>query len=332
MNVPPHRFVIVGAGLAGATTAYHLRAAGMRDVVILEREAVADVHASGRNAAMLRTAMDDPRLQALADESTARLRAGDLAPFHVTGGFLLGAGDEAAAAHLPWARGRGRFVATDGVMDVAALLQRFLHGAEVRYGCAVQGFEARADGIHVETTTGPLRADVLVNAAGAWAGTLGGLPLTPRARTLFVSAVDPMIDPAWPFLWDLEHHYYLRPESGGWLLCPCDERDGEPGVYVEDEEVLLDLGRKLRTHQPGLGDLRIARSWVGQRTFAPDRLPILGFDPVTPGLFHVAGLGGHGVTLSWAIGRLAATALLAGPHAADGLVPEALSARRLQAS
>ena len=49
--------------------------------------------------------------------------------------------------------------------------------------------------------------------------------------------------------------------------------------------------------------------WVGQRTFAPDRLPVLGFDARRPCLFHVAALGGHGVTLSHAVGALAAAAI-----------------------
>lgn len=324
---PQRRYVIVGAGLAGASTAFHLRRLGAEHVLLLERERLPDVHASGRNAAMVRTAMEQPELQALADESAAELHSGRLAAYRATGGLLLGQGEDDVKGHVPPARGRARFQPADGIVDVAGLLQRYLHGADVRYECGVLGVERHATELRVRTTQGDVRADVLINAAGAWAGEVGDLPLTPRNRTLYLSQPDEAIDPSWPFLWDLDAGYYLRPESGGWLLCACDERDAAPGDYVDEEEVLLDLGAKLRRHQPGLGDLKIARSWVGQRTFAPDGLPILGFDAGTPGLFHVAGLGGHGVTLSYAVGKLAAEALLEGRR-----IPEALSAGRLQPS
>ena len=62
-----------------------------------------------------------------------------------------------------------------------------------------------------------------------------------------------------------------------------------------------------------MGDIAVMNKWVGQRTFAPDRRFVIGCDPRDPRLFHVAGLGGHGVTCSPAIGRLAADLLLAGP-------------------
>jgi glycine/D-amino acid oxidase-like deaminating enzyme len=64
--------------------------------------------------------------------------------------------------------------------------------------------------------------------------------------------------------------------------------------------------------QPGLGDIAVMNSWVGQRTFARDRKFVIGFDPRDRRIFHVAGLGGHGVTASPAVGRLAADLLLNG--------------------
>ena len=49
-----YAYLIIGAGLAGATTAWHLRQRGERDVLILERESVPGAHSSGRNAAISR--------------------------------------------------------------------------------------------------------------------------------------------------------------------------------------------------------------------------------------------------------------------------------------
>jgi D-arginine dehydrogenase len=44
--------VIIGAGFAGAATADHLARRGVGDVVVLEAEPRAGVHASGKNAAL----------------------------------------------------------------------------------------------------------------------------------------------------------------------------------------------------------------------------------------------------------------------------------------
>ena len=58
---------------------------------------------------------------------------------------------------------------------------------------------------------------------------------------------------------------------------------------------------------PTLTGLRLAGGWTGLRTFAPDRRPILGPDPELPGLHWAAGLGGFGVTCSYAVGEAVAT-------------------------
>ena len=59
-------YVIVGAGFAGAATAYHLARRGIGDVLVLEQEGVPGFHASGRNAAMLRQCVAEPDLTKLA--------------------------------------------------------------------------------------------------------------------------------------------------------------------------------------------------------------------------------------------------------------------------
>lgn len=321
MALAQHRIVIVGAGLAGATTAWHLRQRGVADVLILERETVPGFHASGRNAAMLRETMEEAALQPLAARSATELRRGTLADFRPCGSLLMGLGDDDASQWIPLARGRGRFCPQDGVVDVAALLTGFLRGTPVRYGCELLAYGPDGDALRLQTSAGPVRAEVLVNAAGAWAGGLGDLPLTPTNRTLFVSAPDPRVDPGWPFLWDLRKGYYLRPESGGLLYSACDETPARPGDYTEDPAVWVDLAEKLQRHQPALGEPRIAYRWVGQRTFAGDRLPVIGFDDREPRLFHVAALGGHGVTLSHAVGELAANLLLGRTEAPADLAP-----------
>lgn len=308
-----HEVVIVGAGLAGAATAFHLELAGARDVVLLEREGVPGVHSSGRNASLLRERLDHADLQPLAHEGAQALRSGDLGAFRRNGSVLLGLGEDDVARRVPWARGRGLWCPDDGIVDVAQVLATYLEGQDVRYGAPLLGWRREADRLVLTTPAGELGARTLVNAAGAWAGAVGRVPMTPTNRHVFVTEPLAGIDPDWPFVWDVKGGLYFRPELGGLLLCPCDETPAAPGAYAEDPGLPALLEGRVRALQPGLPPYRLAYRWVGQRTFSPDRSLVLGFDPREARLFHVAGLGGHGVTLSFALGRLAARLLLAGP-------------------
>ncbi len=67
--------VVVGAGFAGASTAYHLSRAGVRSVIVLEREHSPGLHASGRNAALSDAVETDPVLAPLAEEGVSFLQS-----------------------------------------------------------------------------------------------------------------------------------------------------------------------------------------------------------------------------------------------------------------
>jgi glycine/D-amino acid oxidase-like deaminating enzyme len=171
-----------------------------------------------------------------------------------------------------------------------------------------------------------------VNAAGAWAQEVGrvagglDLPLRPLRRHLAWSAGP--FPPGLPWAWWADRPFYVRPESGGALLCPCDEGAVAPparGCQTEtDAAVLAALAALARELAPGLGAAAFARSWSGLRTFAPDRRFVLGPDPRNPRLHWAAGLGGHGMTSGLAVGRLVAEGILGG---AD---PGVLAARRFE--
>lgn len=314
--------LIVGAGLAGAATAYHLvRGVGAR-VLVVDREAVPGVHSSGRNAAIVRVQGVDSMVLPLLEEGARHLRRGVLAPFQRRGVMLLGMGDADVRDHFPRARGSGLWCADDGTVDVATLLEAFLADVDVRFDTTVNGWERRGEGLHVSTTRGDISCRLLVNAAGPWAGELGDLPLRPMNRHLFVTGPIDWVDPEWPCVWDTVAGLYFRPESGGLLLSCCDEVAAEPGDYREDPRVLDRLAEKIAETQPALGELSIQSAWVGQRVFAPDRRFVIGFDPRDDRVFHVAGLGGYGVTSSYAVGKLAAKLISGGAgQAVAGLAP-----------
>lgn len=351
-----YRVVVVGAGLAGASAAYHLARSGVSDVVVLEREPTPGRHASGRNAAMVRQVVPDPEVAAVAREGARFIRevarpAG--VAFRETGSLLVARGEAWAALGRDARAGRSaglpvRLLApdparsrlsvlegsplegavecpTDGVVDVAGLLGHYLDGARrggARLLCSTaleEVEEAAGGGFRARAGVEVLEADVLLDAAGAWAAQVGrlaggmDLELANLGRHLVWTGPLGSVDRAWPFTWDVGEGVYFRPESGGLLLSPCDEVAGPPGDPAPDPAALALLAEKLGRAFPALAGIPVARSQAGVRSFAPDRRFVVGWDPVRPGLFWLAGLGGHGVTCSAALGRLAAEAVLVGP-------------------
>ena len=317
--------VVIGAGVAGAATAASLRERGLRPLLI-ERFRSPGHESSGRSAGMIRQHSGDAVTAALLEEGAAWHRSEGADHFTPSGSLLIGLGEEDVSEVVPWARGRGRHFESDGLCDAEALLLRYLGGQTIHWDLAVSAIESEGDRLRVDTDRGAVRASVVVNAGGAWAGELGSLPLEPRRRHLFRTAEAPP-GGCEPFVWDVDAGFYFRPWEAGLLVCACDEEAGKPGDNREDPQAEGWLLAKARELQPAIADLRLIDSWAGQRTFAPDGRFVIGWDPRVRGLFHVAGLGGHGITASPAVGRRAAEGILAGPAAADPGAP--LSPARL---
>jgi glycine/D-amino acid oxidase-like deaminating enzyme len=211
------------------------------------------------------------------------------------------------------------FCPAEGVIDIHGLLALYLRqarqsGFTLHTNCRVEGLLMDAGRVTgVRTTRGEVRADAVVDASGAWAGRLGRaatpLPLTPLRRHLFVMGPPPAGTVRSPYAWHEDTGFYFRREGDGLLFSPCDETKMPPGDPPTDPAALDLLAEKLARSAPAFTDLPVRRSWACLRTFAPDRHPLIGPDPVLPGLFHVSGLGGFGAGTSAAIGELAALIL-----------------------
>ncbi|MBW1880350.1 MAG: FAD-binding oxidoreductase, partial [Deltaproteobacteria bacterium] len=254
--------VVVGAGLAGCSVAWHL--APSFDVLVLDQADQPGVEASAQNAGMVRRMGEDPWERALALRTVAFLEDpgadwADLAPSRKVGAVMGLARDPThfhdATAHLR-ARGvrvevcdrpgevapalrdsplqRAWYLPDERVADAHALLTGFLrgarrHGARVRCGERVLGLRVeRGRVVGVDTASGPVAAGCVVLATGAWSAHLAqtlGLhrPLVPLARTLLQSAPHPLSHPDHPWSWIDDVGIYVRPETGGWLCSPCDE-------------------------------------------------------------------------------------------------------------
>ncbi|OAN58820.1 NAD(P)/FAD-dependent oxidoreductase [Sphingomonas sp. TDK1] len=327
---------IVGAGIAGASLAAEL--APHARVLLLEAEDRPGYHATGRSAAFWSETYGGPDIQPLTTASGPMLRDnGFLDPL---GELHLARAGDAARAEAFLAAFEGSGVVLDRVdpqamvpglraewaygvhepgcayIDVAALHQHFLAraraaGAELHCSAALGG-AARAGGTwQLQTRSGRFAAEVLVNAAGAWADQVaelaGAAPIGIRAyrRTMVQLRTDPSPPPGCPLVSDLAGSFYFKPEAGGRLwLTPHDEVDS-PACDAAPEEI--DVATAIHRFEQVV-DWRVAaleHRWAGLRSFAPDRRPVYGFDPATPGFFWCAGQGGFGIQTAPAAARLA---------------------------
>ncbi len=337
-------FAIVGAGMAGASLAAQLAPQG--SVIMLEAEARPGYHATGRSAAFWTESYGGPQVQPLTTASGPYLRKhGFLSPR----GALTLAQDHSAAELTSFSRGfaaqgvrmetldRGALEQlvpglrpswTKGALepdccdiDVAALHQHYLAlagrtGAELR--CKARVAQVAGTGSHWVITVADgtrISADIMINAAGAWADEIARVSdvqqigITPYRRTIAQLRLATLVPPTLPLVLDIEERFYFKPERGQLWLSPHDETPCAPcDAAAEELDIALAIER--------LGTVtdwqveRVEHRWAGLRSFAPDRLPVYGFDPARPRFFWFAGQGGFGIQTAPAAAELAAQLIL----------------------
>jgi D-arginine dehydrogenase len=229
-------------------------------------------------------------------------------------------------------------------LDVHELHQGYLRLFKARGGVVVTdarvaAVERQPDGWIVVTPRQQLRAAIVVNAAGAWAGEIGKLAgardigLQPLRRSaVMVDAPAALEVASWPMLMDVDETFYLKPDAGQLLLSPADETPSVPCDAQPDE---LDIAMAVdRLEQATTLEVkRVRRKWAGLRSFVRDRSPVVGYDPSQPGFFWMAALGGYGIQTAPALSALAAALVLGraiDPRITDfGVDPTALSPARL---
>lgn len=229
-------------------------------------------------------------------------------------------------------------------IDTAELIQ-----ANVRRTRAAGGtVHVTSEAIHIDrqidqtwiVTAGESRWHTrhVVNAAGAWVDVVAeraGIAPIGFAALRRTAALVPAPDDvaAWPLVMDVAGRYYCEPESGGLLISPADETALDPCDAQADElDVALALERVAEAS--GLNLRSVRRAWAGLRTFAPDRVPVLGEEPLAPGFWWLAGQGGAGIKTAPAMAQLLATQIGGSPWPADaesfGVTAAALSPARFR--
>lgn len=244
---------------------------------------VAELHERGgvdarlRLEGILETACDAQ------DEARLRSHASALAARGLPARYL-----ERAEAHAlepalgPAVRGAS-LCANEGAVDNRRL-GRALHAACIASGVRIDveagdvALEADARRVlGVRTAAGFVPADTVVNATGAWAGEVPGVPAPFRARVVPIKGQ--MLALAVPRR--LVRHVIWAP---GVYLVPRDDGRLLIGASVEDAgfdrrvtaRALRDLLDAALVAMPALGDLAVAETWAGLRPGTEDGLPYLG--------------------------------------------------------
>ena len=366
--------IVIGAGIAGASVAYELSEGA--SVLLLEREDQPGYHTTGRSAAVFAPAYGNLPIRQLTAASRAfyEQNAGGLSDRPVLeprGELLLARPDQLAALDRAEAELRVQIdhlerldadalierlpairpgyaaaaLADDAAMDmdVAAIHQGFLNGFRRRGGRLVLDGEVTslrrqaASCWEVVSKAGVFRAEVVINAAGAWADEMAALAgaakigLVPKRRTAFIFDPKEIIDSAWPVVVDVDESFYFKPESGLLLGSPADETPSPPTDAQPDElDVALAVDRIEQATRWKVD--RITRRWAGLRSFVADKTPVVGFDPACPGFFWLAAQGGYGIQTAPALARVAAALAKRSPLPEDilafGLRADGLSPKR----
>lgn len=361
--------VVIGAGIAGVGVAAEL--AHDHRIVLLEQEAQPGMHATGRSAALHSETYGNSCIRTLTRASRDFFLAGaDGHPFATPRGcvhiacaeqldklnaFADELGDAAtrltedAVRKLVPVLRPGRVIAALAEphaydLDVDAVHRAFLkqlrHDGGVLH-CTSEAIVCEFDGgWNVRAGDQTFRAPVLVNAAGAWGDTVAAMAgvepigLQPKRRSALIVDAPPGIDPSrWPAVFDVDEQFYFKPEAGKLLMSPADETPVAPhDAYTDDFDLAVAIDRIQQVADIPVE--RISHSWAGLRTFAPDRTPVVGFDPDVPSFFWLVGQGGYGIQTSPALSRYAAALVRGRPMPRDlakaGLHVDDLSPHRLR--
>jgi D-arginine dehydrogenase len=227
-------------------------------------------------------------------------------------------------------------------IDTAAVLQGFVAGTRRRGSVVLTTSEAisavTVGGSGWVTTIGErtLTSTHIVNAAGAWGDVVAErcgvapLGLQPLRRTAAIVPAPDWVG-GWPLVMDIAGRYYVEPEAGGLLVSPADETASDPCDARPDEiDVAIALDRLAAATDVPVRSVR--RAWAGLRTFAPDRVPVLGEDPGAAGFWWLVGQGGAGIKTAPAMAALL-TAQLTGVDAGfddTGALTRRLTPRRFR--
>jgi sarcosine oxidase, subunit beta len=359
---PEAAVAIVGGGIMGLALAYYLGRRGLTDVVVLEGRHLA-WGASGRNGGGIRQQWSTEMNIRLMQESVDICRhfAQELGTnvWMRQGGYLFLARQASEVARMEAAIAlqnrcglptrllameevarlvpeldARRFVgACYNPTDAIVFPWPFLWGyarAAARAGVAIHtatpvtAIERLARGFLLSTPKGTVRAERVVNAAGAWSpevARLVGLTLPDwpaRHEILSTEALKPFLGPMVSVIDSgLYFSQSLRGEIVGGITAGGGDglaTDGTRPVRLGSRLAFLEaMATALIEAMPCLADVKVVRQWAGPYDMTPDNNPVVGEARQVPGFFLCCGFAGRGFMMAPVVARHYALHLTGGP-------------------
>lgn len=347
--------IIVGGGIAGASLGTEI--AAKRRTLIIEAESQCGYHTTGRSAAFWLAHYGGPEVMPLTLASHSFLErgwpTGERSWLHTRGVITVAKNyldlRETLAANsryaplteikraalcqrIPGLRqgwDHGVWDPSCADIDVGGLHQACLAsfrraGGEVLCSAPLHSARRWGERWAIEAGSERLIASTIVNAAGAWADEVADrcgiepLCIQPYRRTITQLRIGRTGLRDLPLINDALERFYFKGESDNRVwVSPHDETASEPcDAAAEEIDIAIAVDRFQSVVDWPVE--AVERSWAGLRNFAPDRLPVFGFDSV-PGFFWCVGQGGFGIQTSPAAAKLCA-ALLLGEDPSESLL------------
>lgn len=331
------RVVVIGAGIVGASLAYHLAGKGA-NVTLVEAEGIAS-GVTGSSFAWINTSHPEPdpiaQLRGAAIREYRRLETqlpglkirwtGALSYSVMSSGALSASGHQASAnlvsrsqildlePNLKNPPASALFAAAEGALDAVATTHALVagaeaHGAKILTQTRVLGFVTpRAKVTGVKTTKGIIDADIVVLAAGT-----GITKLTDMLEVSLPINASPAIFIRYKSQSNLVHTLISSPEmevrqsSDGALLAAedylDDTKENQPAA------IALRTAKTIRKELHGVVSIDPEWACVGLRPMPADGIPIIGYLPQVGGVYVCA--MHPGITLAAIVGRLASEEII----------------------
>ena len=338
--------VILGAGVTGASVAYHLARRGCRDVVVFDRAPAFGGGSTAKATGGFRAQFDDEtevRLSLLSRAKLASFReesgvdpgyrphgylflartAEELEPLRAAQRIQHACGlaearmvtaTEAHALNPAIGEGQatgGAFCPTDGFLQPMEILRGYAEaaarlGVRFEFGVEFHGWNRSGSRIAAARTTA---GDVAAGTFVNARGAWAGAPVVPVRRCVAATAGTRGLDESMPMTIWAADWYHLRVRDGRVLLLWPDD--------PPDPHWLASVRRMTAERVPLLRGIEIEECWWGLYEMSPDGHALLGRSPDADNLFLATGSSGHGVMHAPALGQLLSEIVLDGRASMD---------------
>lgn len=362
------RVVIIGGGIFGVNIAYHLAKLGWTDLILLEKDDIATGatgHAAGlvtqfatsetllrfRNYSIelyselglfnhvgsLRVASSENQLKEF-QRSVSRAKALGMDVEIISPSEALSIMPQMSSENLYGAIYLPRDGHLDPYMTTTTMARHVREmGATIQTGVRATGIELspRGEVTQVNTEQGPIRTEIVVNAAGLWGSRVAAMAAIPVPTTLVdhqhiaLKAV-PNREFAHdtPCLRDPDNLVYMREEAGGlviggyepnpssrWIDGVPWDHSGQtlPPDYDRFEQLMEGAIRRI----PFLEQAEIITLVNHPGTYSPDCNPMIGPVPGARGFWLAVGMSLNGFGAAGGVGKLLAEWIVEGEPSLD---------------